>query len=248
MPMRPRRMAPHCLTVPALVVASMLAGCLPDAATRQGEQVAGLYATFMLAAALVFVIVIGLLAWSVWKFRGDGPRDAELPAQTHGSMRLESAWWALPALLVLLLGTLTTFVLGDVDARADDPDLVVQVEGFQWQWRFTYPDSSVVVTGTSEEPPVIYLPTGESIAFEISSRDVIHSFTIPAFLIKRDAVPGRENRFDVVIEDEGTYTGQCGEFCGLLHSYQRFTIEAVSSDEFEAWLTEQQETRPDGDR
>jgi cytochrome c oxidase subunit 2 len=246
MPMRPRRMAPQRLRLPALVMASMLAGCLPNAATRQGEQAAGLYATFMIAAALVFVVVIGLLGWSVWKFRGGGPRDTELPAQTHGNMFLETAWWALPALLVVLLGSLTMIVLGDVDARADEPDLVVEVEGFQWQWRFTYPESGVVITGTAEEPPVLYLPVGESIAFEISSRDVIHSFTIPAFLIKRDAVPGRDNRFDVVVEDEGTYTGQCGEFCGLLHSYQRFSIEAVSAEAFNAWLSERQES-PDGD-
>ena len=239
--MRPRQMAPQRLRLPALVVACMLAGCLPSAATRQGEQVAGLYTTFMVAAALVFIIVIGLLGWSVWKFRGGGPRDTEVPPQTHGNLRLEGAWWALPALLVLLLGTMTTIVLSDVDARADEPDLVVEVEGFQWQWRFTFPESGVVVTGTTEEPPVIQLPVGESIAFEINARDVIHSFTIPAFLIKRDAIPGRDNRFDVVIEDEGTYTGQCGEFCGLLHSYQRFTIEAVPPAEFEAWLAEQRE-------
>jgi cytochrome c oxidase subunit 2 len=242
MPMRPL-LAPLPRARRGLLVASLLlTGCLPDAATRQGGHVANLYALFMLAAVVVFVVVVGLLGWSIWRYRGGGPRDAELPAQTHGNLRLETAWWALPALLVVVLGTLTTLVLNDVDARADEPDLVVEVTGFQWQWRFAYPDSGVVVTGTAEDPPVIYLPTARTIAFEITARDVIHSFTIPAFLIKRDAVPGRDNRFDVVIEDEGTYTGQCGEFCGLLHSYQRFTIEAVPPAEFDAWLSEQQET------
>jgi cytochrome c oxidase subunit II len=229
-----------------LILPLLLAGCLPEAVTRQGGRVADLYTLFMLAAAVVFAVVVGLLGWSIWRYRG-GPRDTELPPQTHGNLRLETAWWALPALLVVVLGTLTTLVLGDVDARADEPDLVVEVTGFQWQWRFTYPDSGVVVTGTHEQPPVIYLPTSETIAFEITARDVIHSFTIPAFLIKRDAVPGRENRFDIVIEDEGTYSGQCGEFCGLLHSYQRFTIEAVPRAEFEAWLAGQQETAANGD-
>ena len=233
------------LALSAAVGAILLAGCLPDAATRQGEAVAGLYALFLAAAAVVFAIVVGLLGWSVWRYRGSG-RDDELPVQTHGNLRLEAAWWALPAVLVVALGTLTALVTLDVDARADAPDVVVEVTGFQWQWRFTYPESGVVVTGTAEEPPEILLPTGASIAFEITSRDVIHSFTIPDFLVKRDAVPGRENRFDVVIEDEGTYTGQCGEFCGLLHATQRFTIEAVSPEAFEDWLAEQQETADGG--
>jgi cytochrome c oxidase subunit 2 len=246
MPMRPLRAALPRARHRLLLLPLLLTGCLPDAATRQGGHVAGLYTLFMLAAAVVFAVVVGLMGWSIWRYRGGGPRDSELPDQTHGNLRLETAWWALPALLVVVLGTLTTLVLGDVDARAEDPDVVVEVTGFQWQWRFTYPESGVVVTGTAEEPPVIYLPTTETIAFEITARDVIHSFTIPAFLIKRDAVPGRENRFDVVIEHEGTYTGQCGEFCGLLHSYQRFTIEAVPRPAFEAWLANQQEAA-DGD-
>jgi cytochrome c oxidase subunit 2 len=246
MPMRPLLAALPRARHGLLLLSLLLTGCLPDAATRQGGQVANLYTLFMLAATAVFVVVVGLLGWSIWRYRGGGPRDTELPAQTHGNLRLETAWWALPALLVVVLGTLTTLVLGDVDARADQPDLVVEVEGFQWQWRFTYPESGVVVTGTAEEPPVIYLPTTETIAFEITARDVIHSFTIPAFLIKRDAVPGRDNRFDVVITEEGTYTGQCGEFCGLLHSYQRFTIEAVPPAEFEAWLERQEATDGDG--
>ncbi|MEO6577670.1 MAG: cytochrome c oxidase subunit II [Candidatus Limnocylindria bacterium] len=214
-------------------------GCLPQPVTETGRDVAGLYQIFMLAAAGVFVLVIGLMAWSVIRYRGKAGREVEMPPQVHGNLGIEIVWWALPTALVGVLAVLTISVLGQVDARAEEPDLIVDVAGYQWGWEFTYRDSGVVVNGTAADPASIELPTGRSIAFVINSRDVVHSFTIPAFLIKRDAVPSRENRFDVVIDEEGTYSGQCGEFCGLLHSRQLFEIDAVSPDAFSAWLAEQ---------
>jgi cytochrome c oxidase subunit II len=220
-----------------LVVAAT--GCLPRAATAQGAEVAWLYNAFLVAAAAVFAVVAGLMAWSIIRYRGPAGADAPPPRQVHGNVALEIVWWAIPTGLVAVLVVLTAMVLAQVDGQADDPEVTVGVEGFQWGWRFTYEEDGVVVAGTAENPPTIHLPVDRPIAFVIRSEDVIHSFSIPEFLIKRDAVPGQENRFDVVIEHEGTYTGQCGEFCGLLHSRQLFTIEAVQGDAFEAWLDEQ---------
>jgi cytochrome c oxidase subunit 2 len=222
----------------ASAVGMGLAGCLPEAVTRQGAEVSRLYTIFMAAAAVVFVVVVALLAWVLVRYRA-GRDPGELPVQTEGNLRLEIAWWVVPSVIIAVLTALTATVLVNVDARADEPDVTVRVEGFQWQWRFTYEDAGVVVTGTPEERPRVVLPVDERIAFVVTSRDVIHSFSIPRFLIKRDAVPGRENRFEVEITDEGTYTGQCGEFCGLLHSAQLFSIEAVSRADYEAWLTKQ---------
>jgi cytochrome c oxidase subunit 2 len=230
----------------ASVAIVALSGCLPEAATRQGAEVSRLYTIFMAAAAVVFVVVVALLAWVLVRYRA-GRDPGELPVQTEGNLRLEIAWWAIPSVIIAALTALTAAVLVNVDARADEPDVTVRVEGFQWQWRFTYEDAGVVVTGTAEEPPRVLLPVDERIAFVITSADVIHSFSIPRFLIKRDAVPGRENRFDVEITEEGTYTGQCGEFCGLLHSAQLFSIEAVSRAEYEAWLSDQGASAETGD-
>lgn len=233
-----RRRPPHrALALGA--TAAALTGCLPETATSQGQRVADLYTVFMIAAAGVFVLVVGLLAWTVVRYRGQPGRDVEMPPQIPGSLRLEVVWWVLPTLLVGVLAVMTIGVLGEVDARAEEPELVVEVAGYQWGWQFTYPESGVVVNGTAADPPRIRLPVGETVAFVISSRDVIHSFNIPTFLIKRDAVPGQENRFDVVIEMEGTYGGQCGEFCGLLHARQLFEIEGVSRQAFDTWLAEQ---------
>lgn len=224
-------------------LAILTTACVPEAATSQGRDVAWLYNIFMLASAGVFVIVIGLLTWSIIRYRGQPGRDVEMPTPTRGNVTLEVIWWSLPAALVVVLAVLTVGVLGQVDAREDDPGVVVRVHAFQWGWEFTFPDADVVVSGTAADPPRIELPTGETIAFEITSQDVVHSFWIPRFLIKRDAVPNRPNRFDVVIEEQGTYGGQCGEFCGLLHSRQLFEINAVSRSHFDAWLTEQQTDR-----
>jgi cytochrome c oxidase subunit II len=219
-----------------LGVLAITAGCVADPVTDRGRSVADLYTWFMIAAAGVFGVVAGLLAWSIVRYRGQAGRDAELPPQSHGNLALEIVWWALPTALVVVLVILTAGVLSEVDARSDEPELTVEVQGFQWGWRFTFPEADVVVTGTAADPPTLLLPVDRTIAFEIVSADVVHSFNIPRFLIKRDAIPNRPNRFDVVIEEEGTYAGQCGEFCGLLHAAQLFQIDAVPAAEFEAWL------------
>ncbi len=200
---------------------------------------AWLYNVFLGVASAVFLVVVALMAWSVVRYRGIPGRDVRLPQRSHGHVGLEITWWAVPTALVAVLVVLTALVLSRVDDLADAPEVVVEVEGFQWGWRFTYEDRGVEVLGTADDPAEVHLPVDRPIAFVITSNDVVHSFSIPRFLIKRDAVPGQENRFDVVIEDEGTYTGQCAEFCGLLHSYQLFSIEAVSDERFEAWIAEQ---------
>ena len=223
------------------IVPMLLAGCLPVAVTDRGREVAWLYDLFLIVAAAVFLIVTALLGWSIVRYRGPAGRDVEPPKPVHGHMALEVVWWAVPSLLVVVLIGFTWAVLGDVDARADEPALTIGVEGFQWGWRFTYEDSGLVVSGTAADPPTVTLPTDRTIAFIITSTDVVHSFNIPNFLIKRDAIPKRENRFDVLIELEGRYGGQCGEFCGLLHARQLFEIRAVSPDDFDAWLAAQAE-------
>ena len=221
---------------PVLVVA-LLAACAPEPVTTEGEQVKFLYDVFLVAAAVVFVVVAGLIGWSIVRHRDTG--DGAEGIGPHENVRLELLWWAIPTVLVIVLFILTAQVLGVVDERTDDPELTVTVTGFQWQWQFAYEGSDVVLSGLPDEPPLVVLPVGRRIAFDLESPDVIHSFWVPQFLIKRDAVPGRTNRIEVTIEEPGTYAVVCGEFCGLLHHRMRFTLEAVSAEEYEAWLASQ---------
>ena len=227
---RARRAAP-------LLLVALLTGCLPESVTAEGERVSQLYVLFMVAAAAVFVVVTGLIGWSVLRHRAAD--EVDLPRQTRANARLELAWWALPTILVIVLVVATTGVLARIDAPPADDALVVEVDGFQWGWRFTYPEAGVTVAGNATDPPRIRLPVDRPVVFSLLSSDVVHSFYVPRFLVKRDNVPGQENLLIVTIEEEGTYGGQCGEFCGLLHYGMGFEIDAVPADEFDAWLAEQ---------
>jgi cytochrome c oxidase subunit 2 len=233
---RARRLMPSALIVG---VAVLLAGCAPAAATVEGDGVKRLYDLFLVVGAVIFVIVAGLIGWSIVRYRS--PQDADLPPQTHANVRLELIWWALPTILVIILFFLTAGVLNRVDARANEGEsLVVRVTGFQWQWQFDYEEAGVAIIGTPDEPPIVVLPVDRPLTFLLDSPDVIHSFFVPQFLFKRDVIPGIENRVDLTIQEPATYTGQCAEFCGLLHDQMVFSIRAVSGQEFDAWLANQE--------
>lgn len=223
------------LPLVAALTGAVLAGCTMAPATVEGDRVQGLYNAFLIAAAGVFVVVAGLIGWSIVRYRARGSEPGE-PVQTHGNVAIELAWWALPTLLVIGLFVASAVVLNTNDSRAADPAVQVRVTGSQWEWRFTFPSERVAVTGSRDAPPQLVLPVGRVIDFDLVSTDVIHSFFIPAFLVKRDLVPGIDNHLQLTIDTEGTYAGQCAEFCGLYHDEMRFTIRAVSPDEFARWL------------
>ncbi len=243
MPRFPRRRGARALLLLAgTLTATALGGCTLAPATVQGDRVQSLYNLFLISAAVVFVIVAGLIGWNIIRYRDRG--ESELPAQTHTNLALELTWWALPTILVIILFTVSAIVLNTNDAQVSNPDLQVKVEGSQWQWTFTYPASGVVVAGTPTSIPELVLPVDEVIDFELVSHDVIHSFFIPHFLVKRDVIPGVDNHLQLTINEEGTYAGQCAEFCGLYHDRMLFTVRAVSQADFTAWLAAQPRSTP----
>jgi len=222
----------------AVVLALLAAGCAPSPVTVEGERVKFLYDLFLVVATVVFVIVAGLIGWSIVRYRAR-PGDGELPPQWHQNVVLELVWWAIPSLLVIVLFILSAGVLADVDDTSGSEPLTVEVTGFQWGWRFTYLDSGVTLVGLPRDPPQVHVPVGRDVTFLLDSPDVVHSFYVPRFLLKRDVVPGRQNRIDVTIDEEGVYAGVCGEFCGLLHEEMVFTLVAEQDEAFEAWLADQ---------
>jgi cytochrome c oxidase subunit 2 len=212
-----------------------LAACAPEAASEQGRAVTDLYRIFLIVAAVIFVVTAGLIAWSLIRYRvKPGADESGLPPQFHSNLKLEVIWFAIPQAIVVVLFALSAMTLGNVNEQKEAE--VVTVTGYQWGWRFDYEDGASI-TGTPEEPADVLVPTGD-VAFVLRSTDVVHSFYVPRFLIKRDAVPGRETRIDVNIEKPGEYSGACAEFCGLLHDRMLFTITAVTPEEFQAWLNE----------
>jgi cytochrome c oxidase subunit 2 len=217
----------------------LLGACAPEAPNAQGREIEGLYNFFSVVAAIVFVITAGLIAWSLIRYRRK-PGDGSLPEQFHSNVPLEVFWFAIPQIIVVALFLLSIQSLDVVDDQEAEPGVTVLVQGFQWGWRFTYEGRDVVVEGDAGDNPELIVPTDEPVAFVLTSQDVIHSFYLPEFLMKRDAIPGRENRFDVMIEEEGVYDGKCAEFCGVLHGRMNFTLRAIDETEFDDWITEQQ--------
>jgi cytochrome c oxidase subunit 2 len=210
--------------------------CAPESVTDEGRDVNRLYDFFSIAAAVIFVITAGLIAWSIIRYRARSDDDEGRPF--HSNVPLEIVWFAIPQVIVIALFIASTGTLDTVDRKVPDPGVTISVEGFQWGWRFRY-EEGVVISGDAQDPAEIVVPVDEPISFEITSVDVIHSFYVTKFLLKRDAIPGRTTRFDITIDSPGVYEGKCAEFCGLLHSRMNFTIRAVERSVFEGWLSEQ---------
>ena len=210
-----------------------LASCAPDAANVQGDAVRDLYRIFLYAAAAVFAIVVGLIGWSIVRYRDRPGRG--LPHQHHGNVKLEVAWFALPQAVVVGLFLLSVGTLSDVSTRPSRADLSIAVEGYQWGWRFDYGDGRVVSSAPGR-PAELVVPVRRTVTFRLTSADVIHSFYVPRFLVKRDTVPGKVNELHVTVQEPGTYRGVCAEFCGLLHARMDFTVRALEPEEFERWL------------
>ena len=208
----------------------------PRGATRQGRDIFTLWQGSIWAALAVGALVWGLLIYCIVRFRR---RSDELPKQTHANVPLEIAYTVTPLLIVAVLFAINLRTLDRVEHLSADPTLTVQVTAFQWQWRFTYEEAGVEVVGTADEDPVMVLPTGTTVRLVLESDDVQHSFYVPAFLFKRDTVPGIVNEVDLEVVKEGRYDGRCAEFCGLFHDRMGFVVHAVSSDEFDRWLAQQ---------
>jgi cytochrome c oxidase subunit 2 len=230
---RRRVPAARWLAVAALALAA--AGCAPQSVTEQGRAVYNLYNLFLYIAAVVFVVVSGLVLWSVIRYRR---RDDELPKQTHGNNRLELLWTAIPFVIVLFLFAATIQAQNKVLDPVAQPAVKVTVTGFQWSWRFTYEGTGAEVIGSPEHIPELVLPVGQPVRVKLVSADVVHAFYVPQTLFKRQAIPGFTNEFDLTFEKVGLYHGQCTQFCGLQHPDMVFRVHVVSQGEYQRWLSE----------
>jgi cytochrome c oxidase subunit 2 len=218
----------------ACAPALLAAGCAPAPATEQAREVRWLYDFFMVAGAIVFVTVAGLILWSVVRYRDDG--SPELPPQFREHRRLEVTWTVIPVLIVMVLIALTLRTVGVVDHETADPAVTVRATGFQWQWKFEYLHQGISETGSVAHEPVLVLPVGQPVHLELVSADVQHSFYVPRFLFKRDVIPGRVNHFDLTLSEPGTYQGECAFICGLDHARMGFKVQALPPAEFQRWL------------
>ena len=235
--------------VAPLLVLAIAAGCgmiPPEPKTDAAQSVFTLYNITLAMGTVVFLGVEGFIVYSIFRYRR---RDDRLPSQTHGNTLVEIIWTAIPTVIVLILFTLSVVTLARVEAAgAADAGVDIEVDGFQWQWQFRYldddtnPDNDYSVVGSPASPPVMVVPVGEPVRLTLVSDDVIHSFFVPQFLIKRDLIPFPEsespNTLEFTVSEEGTYQGQCAEFCGDLHAQMTFSVQAMSRANYDQWLAD----------
>ncbi len=210
--------------------------------TPQAHSMYDVWIGSTIAALVVGVLVWGLIFWCIVRYRKRG--DA-LPVQTRFNLPMEVLYTVAPILVVAVLFYYTAIVQTDVNKLSRNPDVIVEVVGFKWNWQFNYRDGmgpqarTVASTvGSTEQVPLLVVPSGRKVRFEETSRDVIHSFWVPAMLFKRDVMPGDRlrNMFEVTFDKEGRYVGRCAELCGTYHAFMMFELVVVSPDKYQRFL------------
>lgn len=240
------------LTVAAVAIGLDLAGAAqgfvtglypPIAVTEEGAQIRDLYTIVFLIAAAIFVLVEGLIIWSVIRYRRK-PGDDTLPAQTHGNNVAELVWTIVPSLIVVFLFVVSWQTLNVVDTAAANPETRIRAVAGQFQWQFDYlADDGQTILFTQNLPVGedggMVVPAGRTVQLTMTSQDVIHAFYVPQFLFKRDVVPGRVNQFDFTVNESDAgqvFRGQCAELCGTGHRIMLFEVRALTAAGFDAWL------------
>ena len=204
---------------------------VPQLASEEGELVDQLFIWQVYVIAFIFSLIVVFVLYSAVVFRRR-PGDDSDGEHVRGNVPLEIAWTIIPLIVVLGFGVVSARDLNDM--MTSDPDqLVVEVTGFQFGWNFAYPQHDV----TSSE---LYLPVGRQTLFRITSLDVIHSFWVPEFRIKQDAVPGRWTELMVTPSTTGDFRIRCAELCGYAHAAMYAPVVVVDPEDFEAWLTGQE--------
>jgi cytochrome c oxidase subunit 2 len=224
----------------AVVVAASLtlAACsgglgAPEGVTEQSENFSGPWRIFLAGAVAVAALIWGLVIVAIIRFRR---RSDEIPPQRQYNIPFEIGYTLVPLGIVAALFAITVVAQEGFTSVSDDPDVTVEVVGFQWQWQFRYPDDGIVVSGTDDAVAELVVPVGRTLQFDLVADDVNHSFWVPEFLEKRDLIPGVDNEIQVEITEPGTWTGRCAEYCGLDHWQMTFTVIALPADEFDAWV------------
>ena len=224
----------------------------PIAVTTQGAQIRDLYTIVFLIAVAIFIVVEGLIIWTVIRYRRK-PGDDTLPPQTHGNNIAEFVWTIVPTILVIFMFVISWQTLNQVDQSSANAQTKIRAVAGQFQWTFDYlgPDGTTILytefIPLSSQGGGMNVPAGRTVQLSLVSNDVIHAFYVPQFLFKRDVVPGRVNQFDFTVNESDvgqTFRGQCAELCGSGHSIMLFEVKALSAADFDAWLLEKSQPPP----
>jgi cytochrome c oxidase subunit 2 len=226
---------------------------LQAAGDERMRDIIGLHTFVLYIITAISLFVLALLAWIVLRFNA---KANPTPSATTHNTTLEVLWTVIPV-LVLVAIAVPSFRLLYFEDVIPPTDLTVKAIGKQWFWTYEYPDNgnftfdALIVPDRRSAPIVkdgpprllgtnnhVMVPVGKTIRLITTGADVIHSWAIPAFGVKIDAVPGRVNQTWFKAEKEGIYYGECSELCGARHAFMPITVEVVSQAAFDMWVTE----------
>lgn len=232
---------------------------LQDAASPVKHLMDSFHNLLTVIITLIVVFVAALLAYCAVRFNA---KKNPNPSRTSHHTLLEVAWTVLPV-IILIVVAVPSFKLLYVAERIPEADMTIKVTGRQWYWDYEYPDqgniafSSYIIQEADLKPGQrrllevdnrVVVPVNKSVRLLVTAGDVIHSWAIPAFGVKKDGVPGRINETWFKAEREGVYYGQCSEICGVNHGYMPIAVEVVSQANFDAWVAKTKTAMaPNGD-
>ena len=239
------------------------------AATELARDLQWLDGMLLVIITAISLFVVALLLICI--FRYNEKSNPEPATFTHNTP-VEVAWTVIPIVILVFIGAFSLPVLFK-QQEIPEPDVFVKATGYQWYWGYEYPDEEIefdsymigsdygnmltpevseqlAEAGYSDEhftlatDTAIVIPTGQVVVVQVTAADVIHSWTIPAFGVKQDAVPGRLAQLWFAAEREGVYFGQCSELCGQAHAYMPITVKVVSQETYDEWLVAAKEQNP----
>ncbi len=244
---------PYLLSFSELTSAE-LAFNLPPPATMVAREIYDLHTLILLVCLFIFVIVFGFMFYALYKHRKSVGHKA---SQFSSNSRLEYAWTIVPVLILMGMAyptTKTILFMNDTETH----DMSIKVTGQQWRWEYEYMDEGVRFTSNLSTPreqidnqaakgphyllevdkPMV-VPAGKKVRLLLTATDVIHSWWIPEFGVKQDAIPGFINETWFQVDKPGVYRGQCVELCGVGHAFMPIVVEALEESEYQAWLADQ---------
>lgn len=230
---------------------------LQNAVTPLARDVLQLHNLIFFICVGIFVLVFTFMFYSIFAHRKS--RGAK-PATFHESTTIEIIWTIIPFLILVVMAIPSTATVIKIYDTKSEADLLVKVTGYQWKWQYEYLEHDVGFFSSLATPRAqidnqqakspnyllevdqpLVLPVGKKVRFLITANDVIHSWWVPAFAVKMDAIPGFIREAWAKIDEPGVYRGQCTELCGRDHAFMPVVVEAVPQDKFEVWLRQRQE-------
>ncbi|HET9692677.1 MAG TPA: cytochrome c oxidase subunit II [Acidimicrobiales bacterium] len=231
------------------ISASLLATDLgsPHGATADDHWVHHLWNVTYIIGTPLAAIVLGLIIWCLVRYRAR-PGDTRRPPQFQYHIPLEVTYTLVPLALVAIVFAFMYVPENKITDLPKSPALTVTAEGFQWGYRFVYPNghqetgsySSVTNIDDETDLPTLYLPEGKTVEIKIVSDDVVHGFYIPGFLYQRDMIPGVNNVMKINVTRTGRFIGECDNLCGVYHAYMRFAVDVMPQAQYTAWYASQQ--------